>query len=115
MKLTLQLVTYNAEKYLSYFFASLRSQTFSDWQLLILDNGSSDQTVDIIQQELKSISQTSQLIVSTENSGFAGGHNELFKKTDSEYVLLLSSDMYLMNDCFEKLVKFFDNLIKYLH
>jgi GT2 family glycosyltransferase len=48
------------------------------------------------------------MITSSENLGFAGGHNELFKKSNSEYVLLLSSDMYLKNDCVEKMVHILD-------
>lgn len=107
-KITLQLITYNSEKYLSFLFESLRKQTFTDWQLLVLDNGSTDRTTELLQKELKSLSQSSELIISQENVGFARGHNTLFTKTNSEYVLLLNPDMYLMPDCLEKVVSFLD-------
>lgn len=109
MKLTLQLVTYNSQKYIPYLFRSLRAQTYIDWELLILDNGSVDKTVEIVQNETKNITQCSKIIISTENSGFAGGHNHLFKQTSSEFILLLSNDVYLLPDCIEKLITFLDN------
>jgi GT2 family glycosyltransferase len=107
-KICIQLITYNSETYLPFLFESLHKQTFVNWQLLVLDNGSRDRTIELLQKELKSLSQSSELIISQENVGFAGGHNTLFKKTDSEYVLLLNPDMYLMPDCLEKLVNFLD-------
>jgi GT2 family glycosyltransferase len=93
----------------SFLFESLRNQTFHEWQLLILDNNSTDRTVEIIRNELKNITTPSQLIISPENLGFTGGHNTLFKKSDSEYVLLLNPDIYLMPDCLEKLKNFLDS------
>jgi GT2 family glycosyltransferase len=108
-KITIQLITYNSEKYLPLLFASLHKQTFQDWNLLILDNGSTDQTVELVRQELSNFQKKIELIISQENSGFTGGHNILFKKSDSEYVLLLNPDMYLLSDCLEKLVKTLDS------
>ena len=107
-KIILQLVTYNAEKYVPLFFKSLNNQTFKNWQLCILDNGSTDGTVEIIQKEIKKI-ENAELIISQENKGFSGGHNFLFKKSNSEYVALLSIDMYLKEDCLEQLIVFLDN------
>jgi GT2 family glycosyltransferase len=90
-------------------FASLQNQTFHDWQLCILDNNSADNTIEVLKTEVNKIANLHELILSKENIGFAGGHNVLFKKHASDYVLLLSSDMYLMPDCLEKLVGFLDS------
>ena len=51
MKLSVQLVAWNGGKYIPYLFDSLRKQTFSDWQLIILDNASSDDTLEKIKTE----------------------------------------------------------------
>lgn len=107
-KLIIQLITYNSEKYLPFLFKSLHEQSFKDWSLLILDNGSTDRTVETLHREIKKFSNSLEIIISTENSGFAGGHNTLFKKSDSEYVLLLNPDLYLTPDCLEKLMKCLD-------
>lgn len=110
MKLSVQLVTWNGGKYISYLFDSLRKQTFLDWQLIILDNASSDDTLEKIKQELTNFPFQYQMIVNKENKGFAGGHNQLWNggqgTEDGEFVLLLNQDMYLMPDCLEKMVRF---------
>ena len=49
-----------------------------------------------------------QLIENKENTGFAGGHNRLFRENDSEYFLLLNQDMYLQPNCLAELVRFLD-------
>jgi GT2 family glycosyltransferase len=103
-KVTLQLVTWNAEKYLPTFFLSLKNQSFTNWELLIWDNASSDKTVKIVQKNIKEFSQNIQLVTSVENKGFAYGHNQLFDKSNTELVALLSSDIYMESDCLEKLV-----------
>jgi glycosyltransferase involved in cell wall biosynthesis len=49
-KVSVLICTYNAEKYISATLRSVLVQTFSDFELLILDNNSKDKTVDIIKQ-----------------------------------------------------------------
>ena len=108
MKLTVQLVVWNGEKYIPYLFESLKKQTFKDWNLLILDNGSTDNTINLVKKELNNLSVQNVLIESKTNIGFAGGHNFLYTKNDSEYILLLNQDMYLEEGCFAKLVEYLD-------
>ena len=62
MKLTVQLVVWNGEKYIPYLFESLKKQTFKDWNLLILDNGSTDNTVNLVKKELNNLSVQNVLI-----------------------------------------------------
>lgn len=109
MKLTIQLVTYNGEKYIPHLFASLRGQSFNDFNLLILDNNSTDKTVEYLERELKNSDLEYKLIKKEDNLGFSGGHNELFMDSDSEYVLLLNQDIYLKENCLENMVRHLDN------
>lgn len=107
-KLIVQLVTWNGEKYIPFLFESLKRQTFTDWTLHILDNGSADATVERIEKERSSLSISSQLVELKKNIGFAGGHNMIFGGGESEYVLLLNQDMYLAPDALEKMVTYLD-------
>jgi len=107
-KLSVQLVTWNGAKYVPYLFDSLRKQEFKDWRLHVLDNASEDGMVGAMKKEIENFPVEVELIESKENTGFAGGHNRLFKQTDSEYVLLLNQDMYVMPDCLERMVAFLD-------
>ena len=105
-KLSVHLVTWNGSKYIPYLFDSLKKQTYKDWKLFVWENASSDETANLIKKELENFDIPHEYFDSEKNLGFAGGHNELFKKTDSDYFLLLNQDMYLQPDVFEKLVKF---------
>lgn len=107
-KLSIHLVTWNGAKYIPYLFDSLRQQTYTDWTLLVVDNNSRDNTIEFIRKELSNFSVQYRLIENKENKGFAGGHNQAFKESDAEYILMLNQDMYLAPDCLEKMVKFLD-------
>ncbi len=122
-KLSIHLVTWNGAKYIPHLFDSLRKQTFLDWQLLVVDNHSQDNTVDLIKKELEFIPGmakhgernspvTYQIFENQHNLGFAGGQNLAFKKTDTEYFLMLNQDMYLAPDCLEQVVKFLNTHVE---
>lgn len=116
MKLSVHLVAWNGEKYISHLFESLRKQTFKDYKLIILDNGSIDNTVSKIKTEIenKEFSVEVELMEGKENLGFAGGHNFIYHESyntyhkTNEYILLLNQDMYLEENCLENMVKFMD-------
>lgn len=119
MKLSVHLVAWNGSKYIPYLFDSLKKQTFQNFRLVILDNGSTDDTVTKIKEEIGKwkleigIEPNVELIDIKENLGFAGGHNKLndeliIKNYECEYILLLNQDMYLEEECLEKLVEFMD-------
>ncbi|MGT2828108.1 glycosyltransferase family 2 protein [Streptococcus hillyeri] len=50
MKVNILMATYNGERFLAEQIESIQQQTFTDWKLLIRDDGSSDRTREIIQQ-----------------------------------------------------------------
>ncbi|MBI5222754.1 MAG: glycosyltransferase family 2 protein [Candidatus Magasanikbacteria bacterium] len=108
MKLSVHLVTWNGEKYISLLFDSLKKQTFKDWKLVILDNASGDNTVEKIKVELQDFPFEHELIINSENRGFAGGHTQLYKSCTNNYFLIINQDLYLEGDCIEKMVKFMD-------
>ncbi len=111
MKLTIQLVTWNGEHFIPYVIDSLRKQSFQDWSLRILDNGSSDETLTALAYACDGMKNDVELIEKEENTGFVGGHNELFvsRPEEAEYVMLINQDLYLQEDCLAQLVTFLDN------
>ena len=108
-KLSVHLITFNGSKYIPFLFDSLRKQTYQDWELLAIDNSSTDNTVELIQKELLNFPVSSRLIVNKDNKGFAGGHNQAYHETKSEYFLILNQDIYLEKDCLGKLMQFTDS------
>ncbi len=108
MKLVVQLISWNGARYVPHLFESLRKQTYKQWELLIVDNQSTDGMVEAIQKELVDFPVPARTIVNETNKGFAPAHNQALKESTSEYVLLLNQDMYLMPDCLEKMAQFLD-------
>lgn len=107
-RLTVQLVSWNGAKYIPYLLQSLREQTLTDWELVVLDNASVDNTVSLIEKELATFPRAHRLLKNKDNLGFSVGHNQLFREGTSDYFLLLNQDMYLEADCLEKMVAFLD-------
>ncbi len=112
-KLSVHLVTWNGAKYIPFLFDSLKKQTFKNYKLVILDNGSVDNTVAKIKKQITNFPVEVELIEGKENLGFAKGHNKLVEsrrsKVESQYTLLINQDLYLGKDCLEKMVKFMDS------
>jgi len=103
MKLSVNLVTWNGEKYLPALLESLKNQTFKDFEFIVVDNGSVDKTVEVVKNF------DCRLIENKNNVGFAAGHNQAYHVGNSEYFLIINQDIYLETDCLGKLVGFLDN------
>jgi len=108
-KLTINLVVYNGEKYIPYLFVSLKRQSFKDWELIFVDNASTDRTLELVEAELKDSGISYQIIKNQENFGFSPGHNQAYAQVKTPYFLLQNVDMYLMPDALEKMVAFLDS------
>jgi len=104
MKLTISLLTYNGEKYIPYLLPSLQHQTFKDWELIIMDNNSGDETLKAIRNETINC----KLLEQKKNLGFSLGHNKIISWSDSDYVAVINQDLILEPDCLEKLIDFMD-------
>ncbi len=94
---TVIIPNYNGMKFLPDCIASLKTQTTGEFEILIVDNGSSDGSVGWIKAAADADDRI-KLIALPENKGFAGGINEGLRQTDSEYVLLLNNDTVALPD-----------------
>lgn len=107
MQVSINLVTWNGKKYLPYCLDAIAKQTFRDFSLFILDNGSTDGTVEYLKNSLLPVTNC-RLEFNEENVGFAGGHNQALRATASDYVLMLNQDIILEPNFLEAIVKFFE-------
>ena len=89
MKTTVVIPNYNGLKFLEDCMESLRAQTFRDFEVLIIDNASSDGSVEF----LRSNYPEARLIVNETNLGFSGAVNIGIRESHSPYVLLLNNDV----------------------
>ncbi|CAH7426675.1 glycosyltransferase [Vibrio chagasii] len=85
------MVTYNHQKYVADAIESCLSQTYDNFELIIVDNNSLDQTVDIIRSyEYKS--EKIELITLDNNTFPSHAFNLAIRKAKGEYITLLSGD-----------------------
>lgn len=89
-KLVLSLVTWNNAGTIYDCLVSVLNQSFSDFQFLIIDNNSKDETCSIIESFSDS---RIKLIKLKQNTGFCGGHNFAIQNSESEFILLVNPDI----------------------
>ena len=104
-KVSINIVTYNALKYIPFCISSIFNQSYKNFEIIIIDNNSQDGTQEYIKTHYPNI----KLIENTENMGFAHAHNQAICENDSEYILVTNQDIFLEPDFLEILVNFADN------
>lgn len=101
------LSTYNGSTYLLEFLESLEQQTYQNWQLLVRDDGSSDDTVDILEQFQSMHPQ--QISIIRDDGGNLGSYESYMKLlafADSDYIVFADQDdVWLPNKIESSLVK----------
>lgn len=113
-RVAVNLLLYKPGAYLEPCLKSVFEQTYRDLELLIIDNGSGDDTVERAGEILKRAVQRSQrvpahrIIANEKNSGFAAGHNQGIKESSGEFVFMLNQDIVLDPDYVKNIVKIFD-------
>ncbi|MEG2044548.1 MAG: glycosyltransferase family 2 protein, partial [Clostridia bacterium] len=85
------LATYNGEKYISQQIESILSQSYTDFRLLISDDKSTDNTVNIISDIMKMDSRIS-LFTQQENLGYVKNFEFLMGKVTNSYFMLSDQD-----------------------
>ena len=88
MKISVILPVYNSEKYIRKAIESVLNQTFSDFELIIVNDGSTDNTLDII----KSFEDDRITIINQSNQGPGAARNNALKIARGQYVMYLDSD-----------------------
>jgi len=109
---SIHLVVYNGAPWLGWCLESVARQTYQDFFLLIIDNGSIDNSYTLAQEFLANnprLSARARLVRNKQNIGFARGHNQAIAWTESDYVLILNQDVYLLPDYLKQLVKSLSN------
>lgn len=101
---TINVLTWNGSEYLPWLIKSLKEQTFKNWKLLVLDNASVDNSLEIVKEHCPE----SRAIRQKENVGFARGHNLLMNWSDSDYIFTLNQDVILDKDFIKKNVDFLE-------
>jgi GT2 family glycosyltransferase len=103
-KVSISLVTWNGEKYIENCLNSVFNQTFKDFSVVLIDNGSHDQTLELLAERFPQL----KVVRHKENIGFSKAYNQTIHWSKSEYVLCLNQDVVLEPTFLAEAVKFLD-------
>jgi len=112
----INIVSWNGMKYLPDALKSIFNQTYKDFSVLVIDNGSTDGTVDFLRAEYPQVS----ILKNSKNLGFAGAHNQGIKfvfnlceknnlDLEKNYMLITNPDIVLTPNFLEKIILRADN------
>ncbi|WP_288146922.1 glycosyltransferase family 2 protein [Thomasclavelia cocleata] len=91
MKFSIIMPVYNAENYVNKGIMSIVNQTYNNWELIIIDDGSNDNTYNVCK---KMIFDPRIRLFRINNSGPSYARNYGLDKSDGDYILFLDSDDY---------------------
>ena len=84
---------YNVEDYIKECMKSILSQTFWDYELILVDDGSTDRTVDIVEKVICQNQTNSTIrLIKKENSGASDTRNQGLKYAVGKYIIFMDSD-----------------------
>lgn len=95
--------SYNKGKYISEAIESVLKQTFSDWELVIIDDGSTDGSIEIIRKYLND--KRIKLFKNDSNKGCPYTLNRMMRRSKGEIIGILDSDDVLTEDAIEEVMK----------
>lgn len=91
-KVTVYILTHNYGKYLAQAIESVIKQKFGDWELIIINDGSTDNTSDILR---KFMDHPKIKIINQEKKGLTVSNNIALRLSQAEYIMRLDADDYL--------------------
>jgi glycosyltransferase involved in cell wall biosynthesis len=100
--------SYNHGKYLAYAINSVLSQEVTDWELIIVDDFSTDNSSDIIHDWIKKDDRI-KAIFHTKNEGIARTCNDGIKNAKGNYIAMMASDDMFDENAFKKILRFLDS------
>lgn len=99
-KISIIMPVYNKEKYVQKAIDSVIAQTFTDWELIMIDDGSTDLSFEICRQYKDERIH----LIRVENGGVSRARNIGLKNAKGEYITFLDSDDYIDEKYLEKLI-----------
>ncbi len=96
------ILNWNGKRYLKECLTSLKKQTYENFEVILIDNGSTDGSAEYIRENFDGFVR---LIKKRTNLGFAEGNNIGIENSSGKYVLLLNNDTKADPSWIEELIK----------
>ena len=101
-KLSIVIPLYNVEDYIERCLESIKKQTFKDYEVIIVNDGTKDNSMEIVKKYPYTI-------INQKNQGLSMARNNAVKKATGEYLIFLDSDDYWDKDLLKEINKSLDN------
>src|ERR1700757_2809661 len=88
------ILNWNGRRFLQQFLPSVLASAYGNKKIIVADNASTDDSVTFLQQHFPSV----QIIQNPSNEGFAKGYNTALRQIESDYFVLLNSDVEVTPD-----------------
>lgn len=98
MNLSIVVPAYNIANYITPMFNSLLHQSEQQFEIIIVDDGSTDETYDVVTNILENNSSLTCKLIRTVNQGVSAARNRGLSEATGDYVLFLDGDDYVSND-----------------
>lgn len=108
-KITVAILNYNTKHFLETFLPSISFSSESDFETLVIDNASSDDSVEYVNEWFPEVNT----IEFENNHGFANGYNLGLKNVSTEYIALVNSDVEVSENWLDPIIKFLDENKEY--
>ena len=95
------ILNYNGLDYLKEFLPTVLKSTYSNLKIYVADNGSTDGSIGLLLKEFSSV----KILNLKENHGFAKGYNVALEQIESEYFILLNSDVEVSPNWIEPVIE----------
>ncbi len=105
---SINILTYNGQKFIKDCLESVFNQTYKNVGILVIDNGSTDNTLEIISKFVLHSRISVGLIKNKKNLGFAAGHNIGIRNCKGDYIICLNQDLVLDKDFVKEVIKEFE-------
>ncbi len=101
MQTAVVILNWNGKDFLRDFLPGVIAHTQDEARIIVADNASTDDSVAYLKEFFPQV----EVILNDKNYGFAGGYNEVLKRVDAEYYVLLNSDIEVTEGWLTPMVK----------
>lgn len=104
IKLSVIIPMYNCEKYISRLINSITNQDYNNYEIILLNDGSTDNTKNII----NSVNDERFIVINKQNSGVSDTRNKGLKKITGDLVTFIDSDDYISSNYFSTIINIYN-------
>lgn len=105
-KVSVIIPNFNKAKYIAESLNTLQFQTYSNWEAIIIDDGSTDNSTQIIQEFAKKNNKFKPFFLPKQKNGGAVCRNFGLRKATGEYVIFFDSDDLMNSKCLEQRIEY---------